>query len=479
MIWLQNALAFLVTLGILVTIHEYGHYIVARWCGVKVLRFSLGMGKVIYSKRLGKDQTEWAISLLPLGGYVKMLDAREQGADSIKPEELPREFGQQSVWKRIAIVAAGPVANFLLAIALYTGLYVHGVKEPLAKIRVGSDTSLAYQAGLRHGDIVISVNGESVQGFNSLRWKLMQLEPSQPNPVLGIKRAKKDKPDQFEQHSIELPLNQLNSREMQENFFAILGVGQFSNSKPVIKGFKSDSPALKAGLQVGDRVDEVNGRALLDAIDFIQMVNANPDKPLKLTVQRGQERLELMVTPISVALKSQNSGPLEALLRWLNLTSSAAKVQQIGKLNVELSAFEQDMVLIKAGPLDSFVMAAEKTWDTSIFSLKMMGKMVTGSVSLKNITGPLTIADYAGQTSRTSAITYIAFIAVISISLGVMNLLPIPVLDGGHLLYYSLEVLTGKPLQDRYVEMGQRAGVFLLLTMMAIAFFNDIARLVS
>ncbi|MFZ6874526.1 RIP metalloprotease RseP [Undibacterium sp. Di27W] len=457
MIVLQKTLAFLVTLGILVTIHELGHYIVARWCGVKVLRFSLGMGKVIYSKRLGKDQTEWAISMLPLGGYVKMLDARELGAENIDPNELSREFCQQSVWKRIAIVAAGPIANFLLAIFLYTILFVHGVPEPAAKLRVVPGNSIAYQAGLRYGDLVTSVNGERVQGWTEFRWKMMQKGMTEGNPVLEVQHFDEVGRDSGSPVSIEIPLRQFNPKDTENDILNYLGLNLARSTEVVLKGFLPESPALGAGLQAGDRVLEVGQKPLLDVIDFIQVVNANPGKPLKLLVQRKQEKFEVEVIPASKEVSGKT----------------------IGMLKVELQAMAPEMTVLQANPVEAFVKSVEKTWDSSIFYLKMIGKMLTGSVSLKNITGPLTIADYAEQTARAGFITYLGFIAVISISLGVMNLLPIPVLDGGHLLYYSLEVLTGKPLQDRYVEMGQRAGVFLLLMMMAIAFFNDIARLMS
>ncbi|MES2040874.1 MAG: RIP metalloprotease RseP [Pseudomonadota bacterium] len=457
MIVLHQILAFLVTLGILVTIHEFGHYIVARWCGVKVLRFSLGMGKVIYSKRLGKDQTEWAISMLPLGGYVKMLDAREMGAENIDPNELSREFCQQSVWKRIAIVAAGPIANFLLAIFLYTVLFVHGVPEPVAKIRVGSESSIAYKAGLRYGDLVTAINGEQIQSWSEFRWKMLQAGINKQNPVLEVQRSYPGQISANAPISVEIPLQQLSTREADADILQHLGLNLAGSAEIILDELLPDSPAMRAGLQVGDRILEIGQKPLLDVIDFRQIVNANPEKPLKLLVQRKGNKFEVEVTPVSQEVSGQT----------------------VGLMKVKLQPMVAEMTVVQASPPQAFIKSVEKTWDTSIFSLKMMGKILTGSVSLKNITGPLTIADYAEQTSRTGLITYLAFIAAISISLGVMNLLPIPVLDGGHLLYYSLEVLTGKPLKDRYVEMGQRVGVFLLLTMMAIAFFNDIARKMS
>ncbi|MFZ6657816.1 RIP metalloprotease RseP [Undibacterium sp. TJN19] len=457
MIWLQNALAFLVTLSILVTIHELGHYLVARWCGVKVLRFSLGMGKIVYSRRFGKDQTEWAISMLPLGGYVKMLDVRELGADQIAAEDMPREFCRQSVWKRIAIVAAGPIANFLLAIVLYAALFLHGVPEPVAKIRLASAASIAYQAGLRHGDLITAVNNEKVQSWSEVRWKLIQAGMSDANPLVDVERANPDRSGSISRLSVELPLKRLSDKELESDFFNALGFNLAGSPEVVFEDLQADSPALKAGLQAGDRILEINHRPLLDIIDFRQVVNANANKPLKLLVQRKQNEFEVDVTPVSQDLNGHT----------------------VGLLKVKLKPMTSEMTLVQASALGAFSKAVEKTWDTSYFSLKMLGKMLVGKISWKNITGPLTIADYAGQTSRSSPISYISFIALISISLGVMNLLPIPVLDGGHLLYYSLEVLTGKPLQERFIEMAQRAGVFLLLTMMAIAFFNDIVRLMS
>lgn len=455
MIFLQDALAFLVTLGILVTIHEFGHYLVARWCGVKVLRFSLGVGKIVYSKRLGKDQTEWAISLLPLGGYVKMLDARESGAENILPEELPREFCQQPVWKRIAIVSAGPVANFLLAIFLFAVLFSHGMSDPVARVRVPSGKSIAYEAGLRNGDLITGLNNQKVRSWSDFRWKLMLATMSGNGLNVQVLRTSTDHKENTTSFSIALPLDELNAQNSKTDLLTTLGFGLSGKTEVILDDFLPGSAALKAGLRSGDRILEVDHKPLLDSVDFQQVINANPGRALNFLVQRNQETFNVMVTPASV---------------------SAGKAI-VGRINASLSPPE--MTLVQDNAVDAVKNAAVRTWESSYFSLKAIGKMVVGKLSLKNITGVLTIADYAGKTSRASLFSYLSFIASVSISLGVMNLLPIPVLDGGHLLYYSLEVLTGKPLPDRYVEMGQRVGVFLLLTMMVIAFFNDIARLMS
>lgn len=455
MMLLQTILAFMVALGILVTIHELGHYWVARWCGVKILRFSVGMGKTLYSKKIGPDQTEWAISILPLGGYVKMLDAREQDPATISAQDLPREFCRQSVWKRIAIVAAGPAANFILAIALFSALYMHGIPDPATRIRVPSQTSAAYQAGLRHADLITSINGVAVQTWSELRWKLLQLGLEKADAKVGIERVNKDRSTSVDRMEITLPLSQLESKDLEADFLSKIG---FSVARPpaILGAVLEDGPAERAGLKAGDQIIEVDGKPLLDGLQLMEIIHASPEKPLSLLARQGIQEFEVLVTPEAQVVNGQ----------------------KVGRLQVELM-LAPEMLTIPSAPLESVYKGAERTWDTSILTFKMLGRMVTGDVSWKNITGPITIADYAGQTSRTGVISYLSFIALISISLGVMNLLPIPVLDGGHLLYYSLEVLTGKPVSERFGEMAQRAGVALLICLMALAFFNDIARLMS
>ncbi|MDY7538250.1 RIP metalloprotease RseP [Undibacterium sp. 5I1] len=453
--FLQTVLAFAFALGTLVIIHELGHYFVARLCGVKVLRFSVGMGRVIYSKNFGKDQTEWALSILPLGGYVKMLDAREQDVSKLSEHELSREFCRQSVWKRIAIVAAGPTANFLLAITLFSGLYLHGVSEPSSKIRVPSSSSLAYHAGLRQGDVITSVNDENVQTWSDVRWKLLQLGLSKSNAQIVVARVSQNKPEILDHVTIELPLSQLSSKDLEADFLNQLG---FSVARPaaILGTVDPEGAAKRAGLQEKDQILEVDGRPLLDGLAFTELVSASPNKAMHLLVKRGERTFELDVTPEQQVIKDQT----------------------IGRIKVGLM-LAPEMVQVETTFSDSVVKGTKRTWDTSILNFKMLGKMVTGDISLKNITGPITIADYAGQTSRTSVVSYLSFIALISISLGVMNLLPIPVLDGGHLLYYSLEVLTGRAVSERFGEIAQRAGVVLLMGLMAVAFFNDISRLMS
>ncbi|MBK1890788.1 RIP metalloprotease RseP [Undibacterium sp. 14-3-2] len=452
---IQTILAFIVTLGTLVTIHELGHYIAARLCGVKVLRFSVGMGRVIFSRKLGKDQTEWAISLLPLGGYVKMLDAREQDVAEIPPADLPREFCRQSVWKRIVIVAAGPVANFILAIMLYSALFVYGIPEPVAKIRVPSDTSIAYASGLRHGDVISGINGKAIQSWSEVHWELMQRALEKNNAEISVIRTSDDRTNQQIRRVIELPLKQLGSQDLEGDFMSQLG---FSLARPpaVLGEILPDGPASLAGLKKGDLILRINGDQVLDGLAFTEKVNAAAGQRLTLHVKRNGNETDVVATPVADEVNGT----------------------KIGRLKIQMM-LAPEMTIVQTNLIASIGKSAQKTWDTSIVSIKMLWKMVVGEVSLKNITGPLTIADYAGQTSRVGLISYLSFMALISISLGVMNLLPIPVLDGGHLLYYSLEVLTGKPVSERFTEIAQRAGVALLMAIMAVAFFNDIARLMS
>ena len=452
MILLQTILAFFVVLGVLVVVHELGHYLVARWCGVKVLRFSVGMGKVIYSRRLGPDQTEWAISVLPFGGYVKMLDAREGDLGDLPPEDLKREFTRQTVWRRIAIVAAGPLANFLLAIAIFAGLYSYGIPEPIPKLRAVPENSAAYQAGLRGGELITAVNGEPVRIWSDLRWKLMQLAVEKAPAKLDVEGPGLSG-TKVRDH-VQLPMTGISTKDLEGDFLGRLGL-DLARPKAVL-GKVLDGPGMRAGLREGDLVLSVNGMPVADGLAFVELVRASPGKSLRITGLRGQQQIDLQVTP----------------------EAQTKDGQSFGRIRVEVP-MAPEMIVASESPLKAVGKASVRTWDTSVLTLKLLGKMIVGEVSWKNITGPITIADYAGQTARIGAISFLSFIALISISLGVMNLLPIPVLDGGLLLYYSLEVLTGRPVSERFGEIAQRAGVGLLMALMAIAVFNDIVRLMT
>ena len=450
---ITTLLAFIVALGSLVTLHELGHYLVARLCGVKVLRFSVGMGKVVYSRKFGKDQTEWAISALPLGGYVKMLDSRDPDTGVLTQDEMAREFTRQSVWRRMAIIAAGPLANFLVAIVLYAGLFMHGIEEPSSKIGVVAEQSTAYLAGLRTGDTVHSVNGSDVASWSELRWELMQAALDKQAARIEVRR-----PDRGVQEAT-IAAASLAELDLEGDVLGKLGL-VLARPAPVLGKIMPGGAAERAGLQPGDLILAIDDKPMTDGIAVIETLMASPGKTLQVLLRRHGQDLSVPVTPEGEAGKG----------------SQAAVT--VGKIKAEI-ALTPDMIVVASGPFQAVGKGVVKVWDTSIMSLKMLGKMLTGEVSLKNVTGPNTIAYYAGQTARIGLVSYLSFIAFISISLGVMNLLPIPVLDGGHLLYYSLEVLTGRPLPERVGEIAQRLGLGLLLTLMVLAVFNDVLRLLN
>ncbi len=455
MMLLQTILAFAVVLGVLVIVHELGHYLVARWCGVKVLRFSVGMGKVIYSRRFGADQTEWAVSVLPLGGYVKMLDARDDDLGDISPADMKREFTRQSVWRRIAIVAAGPLANFLLAILVFAGLYSYGIPEPAPKLRAPAEKSVAYEAGLRGNELVISVNGEPVQIWNDLRWQMVQSVINKQPVRLEVERPVPGSPDAKNIQTVTLPVDSISANELEGDFLGKLGI-DLARPPAILGQVVADGPAMKAGLLQGDRVVSVNGATIADGLSLVELVRASPGKVLNVDVLRNGQPVSLRVVPEEVN----------------------ADGQVFGRIKVEVP-MAPDMVVAHHSPFAALLKGVQKTWDTSVLTIKMVGKMIIGEVSWKNVTGPITIADYAGQTARIGLISYLSFIAFVSISLGVMNLLPIPVLDGGLLLYYAVEVLTGRPVSERFGAIAQRAGIGILMTLMLVAVFNDINRLIS
>ena len=455
MMLLQTILAFIVVLGVLVVVHELGHYWVARWCDVKVLRFSVGMGKIVWSRRFGPDQTEWAVSLLPLGGYVKMLDAREADMSAVSAADLKREYTVQSVWKRIAIVAAGPLANFILAILVFAGLYMHGIPEPAPRLRAVPENSAAYDAGLRGGELVTAVNGEPVQLWSDLRWTLLQSAVNRAPARIEVERPDASAADGRSRASVILPTNTLSASELETDFMPRLGI-DLARPPATLGTLSPDGPAARAGLQSGDLIRSVNGKPVLDGGMFVDMVKAAPGQALVVSVERGKQPLDITVVPQVVDSKDGPTGRIQAEV-----------------------AMMPEMVTASSPPLTAMARGAQKTWDTSVMTLRMLGRMLIGEASLKNITGPITIADYAGQTARIGWVSYLSFIAFISISLGVMNLLPIPVLDGGLLLYYSLEVLTGRPVPPRFGELAQRAGIGILMTLMMVAMFNDIVRLIS
>ena len=451
MSFLHTVLAFAVTLGVLVTFHELGHYVVARWCDVKVLRFSVGMGRVIWSKRFGRDQTEWALSVLPLGGYVKMLDVRDHDGE-IAAEDMPREFTSQPVGKRIAIVIAGPLANFLLAIAILAGVYVHGMPEPVARVAV-AESSSAQRAGLQQGDLITEVNGESVRSWAEFRWQLIQAVMREQSVRLTVQRPNNERGNWLSE--VVLPAQALPEQDIDSELFDRLGLS-LARPPALLGEIVPGGPAAEAGLQAGDQIQTVDNQAVADAVAFISALQAAPGRAVSIEGLRRGERFSAVVTP-----RAERDGE-----------------RMVGRIQAQVD-MSAAMVVVQSGPVEAVSRAVRKTWDTSALTVRMLGKMLIGEASLKNITGPITIADYAGQTARVGWISFLSFMAFVSISLGVMNLLPIPVLDGGHLLYYAVELFSGRPVPERVAEVVQRAGLGVLMALMAVAVFNDINRLIG
>ena len=444
--------AFLFTLGVLVVFHELGHYVVARWCGVKVLRFSVGFGRIVASRRAGPDQTEWALSAIPLGGYVKMADERE---GDVQPADLARAFNRQSVWKRIAIVAAGPVANLLLAVVLYAGTFMVGIPGQRALLAEPAPASAAAAAGIRGGDLVLTLDGDAVQSWQDLRWRLLR---AQGRDVVALEVMPRDARAGDAPVTRMLPLAGVKTADWEGNATATLGLRPDLGA-PLVGEVVPGKPAAHAGLAKGDRITHVAGVAMRSPGDVAQATNANPGVPLAFRIERDGSVTDVAVTP-----EASEQGGKTIGLAGLRLTVDPEEGKRLA-------------VTVRFGVVDAFVQGARKTWELSVFTLKMLGRIVTGEASVRNISGPLTLADFAGQSAQAGTLVFVGYLALISISLGVLNLLPVPLLDGGHLLYYFAEVVKGSPVSDRVFEVGQRIGMAMLAVLMALALFNDFSRL--
>lgn len=452
--------AFVLALAVLVAFHEYGHYVMARLFGVRVLKFSLGFGKAIYSKRFANSETEWVVSAVPLGGYVKMLDEREE---AVAPQDLPFAFNRKPVLQRMAIVIAGPLANFLLAILLYWGLFVHGVpglKPMLGEVPQGTPAAVA---GMQSKETILSVNGEPVPSWQDLHWLLMESVVRQDRNDANRGRVKIEATGAGGARLVHtLDISGLKAKDLDGNFLDKLGLHLYQPVVlPVIGNIAEGSVAQRAGLQRGDRIVGVNGVPLTKWMDMVDAIRAHPNQAVLLDVRRGTASMQVRLVPQAVDESGKTIGRIGA------------------GPEVDDAAWQAMLTSVSYGPLDALTQSLRKTWETSAISLDMMGKMVMGEVSVKNISGPITIADYAGQSAKMGVVAYLSFLALISISLGVLNLLPIPLLDGGHLLYYVVELVKGSPVSEMAMEFGQRIGIALLGTLMVFAIYNDLNRFVS
>ncbi|MDP2809633.1 MAG: RIP metalloprotease RseP [Rhodocyclaceae bacterium] len=445
--------AFALALGLLIVAHELGHFLVARLCDVKVLRFSVGFGKPLVMRRFGRDGTEWALAAFPLGGYVKMLDEREA---PVAPGEAHRAFNRQSVARRSMIVVAGPVANLLLAILLYWGLFLHGVEELRPILAAPTAGSAAARAAIQEGETVRSVEGKPIRTLPELRWEVLRLavdhqpatlETINPHGEIAYRR---------------IDTSALDMNELEGDILRELGLALFRPKlKPVIGRVAAASPAETAGIRAGDEIVGIEGRPVATWTEAVEAIRNSPGRPVMLEVLREGRQQTLTVTPAAIEEGGRNIGRIGVAVREDPAVLSELTLQ------------------VRYGPVDAMDRAVARTWDTSLFTLRMIGRMLVGDLSAKNISGPVTIADYAGQSARMGLPHYLKFLAIISISLGVLNLLPIPILDGGHLLYYFAEAVKGGPLSERAMEIGQQIGIGLLSLLMALAFYNDINRLIS
>lgn len=452
-----TVLAFIVTLGILIVIHEYGHYRVAKACGVKVLRFSVGFGRVIWRRQAHPDATEFVVSALPLGGYVRMLDERE---GAVPPSQRHLTFNGKPLWQRAAVVAAGPAANLLLAVLLYAGAHWIGIDEPKAVMGTPAAGSLAERAGLRAGDWAQAVSGDGsewseLRSMNDLRWEVTQaVLRGEPLHLMVSDREGRG------QRRVVLELDTLGAREVDAKLMRRIGLGS-AFSEPVIGEVRAGGPADRAGLRAGDRVLSIDGQAIVEASTIRELIRASATgvataRRMSWRVERSGQTVELTLQPSVVQDGEQHVGRAEI---------APGQVPE--------------MVLVRYGALDGLTKAVSRTWEMSALTLKMLGKMLIGEASLKNISGPITIADFAGQSVRLGLAYYLGFLAVVSVSLGVLNLLPLPMLDGGHLMYYLFEAVTGRPVSDLWLERLQRGGVAIMLMMMTLALYNDVARLLG
>jgi regulator of sigma E protease len=447
----------LVALGVLVTFHEFGHFWVARKLGVRVLRFSVGFGKAIWSRR-GADDTEYVVAAIPLGGYVKMLDERE---GEVAQDQLDQAFNRKPVWSRIAIVAAGPVFNLVFAVLAFWVMFMVGIPE--SRPLVGSVSGIAAEAGIEPGDTIVAVNDLDTRTWSHAILELVAHALDRDPAKITVENASGIRSDHV------LALDRLGSDFSEEKTLEAVGIEPWRlEIPPVIGEVRDASPAFSAGLYKGDRIVQIAGEEVISWSWIGRLVQTHgvADQPLAITVDRDGVMMELEVLP-----RKEKSGAFSSRL-LLGITNAEISPEQRADL-------ERAAIILRLGPIEGLAAAVKETWRLTGSTLGLLARMVSGSASVKNLSGPISIAQFANSSASAGLAQFLFFLGAISLSLGILNLLPIPVLDGGHLLYYLIELVKGSPVSEQVQVAGQYFGLIALAGLMSLAFVNDILRLVG
>ncbi|WP_372870999.1 sigma E protease regulator RseP [Shewanella sp.] len=452
---LWNAASFIVALGLLITAHEYGHFYIARRCGVKVERFSIGFGKPLW-RRVAADGTEYVVAMIPLGGYVKMLDER---VDDVPASMANQAFNRKTVWQRIAIVAAGPIANFIFAIVALYIMYLIGVPSVKPVIDATLVNSPAAVINVKEPMQILAVSGQKVRNWEEVNLALVG-HIGDDSLSLTLAPLNRLAGQTTEERIFTLDTRNWRFDPEKESAIGALGLSMLRPKiLPVVAQVSQNSAAEAAGVQVGDEIVGIDGVSYAGWQWFVTTIQGSADKSIQLTIKRNGEQKVLIATP------RPGKGADGKTVGLIGIVPQASELPEAMRIQLQY------------GMLDSLAVATEKTWQLVVVSVKMIGKLFTGDVSVKNLSGPISIAQGAGNSANFGLVYFLGFLALISVNLGIINLLPLPVLDGGHLLYYFVEVITGKPVPEKVQEIGFRFGAALLLMLMSIALFNDFARL--